>query len=257
MFVDTHLHLDSEKYENYLDVIKRAKLVGVSKLITIGTSISEIEVINKIIQEPDVYGCLGIYPTLDSSFETQELKKILEQNISKKIVGIGECGFNQPIENNDRDLKEQEKVFRMQVELAIEKNLPLVVHTRNSDNETYEVLKSYKNSNLKGVIHCFVSDYEFAKKILDLGFYLSFNGIVTYKSGIGIHETIKKMPLDKMLFETDAPYLTPEGYRKEINEPKFIPIIAQYIAEVRGIDFSNMENQVYENSVTLFDKIAS
>lgn len=257
MFIDTHLHLDSERYENYLEVIQRAKLVGVSKLITIGTSVSEIEIINKIITEPDVYGCLGIYPTLDSNYKNEELKNILEKNISNKIVGIGECGFNQPLCENDRNLIEQEEVFRMQIELAIEKNLPLVVHTRNSDKETYDVLKSYSNSNLRGVIHCFVSDYDFARKILDLGFYLSFNGIVTYKSGEDIHETLKNMPLDRMLFETDAPYLTPEGFRKEVNEPKFIPIIAKFISEIRQIQFENLENQVFKNSLTLFDKIAS
>ena len=257
MFIDTHLHLDSEKYENYLEVIKRAKITGVEKLITIGTSISEFEIIKKIIQEKDVYGCLGIYPTLDDSYSIEELRNKIIENLTDKIVGIGECGFNQPILENERNIKQQEEIFRMQIELAIEKNLPLIVHTRNSDSETYEVLKSYSNKNLRGVIHCFVSDYEYAKKILDLGFYLSFNGIVTYKSGENTHETLKKMPLDRMLFETDAPYLSPEGYRKEINEPKFIPVIANFIAEVRGIDPNLLEKQVYENSLTLFDKIAS
>jgi TatD DNase family protein len=256
MFIDTHLHLNSDKYSNYLDVIQRAKLLGVNKFITIGTSVEEIPEIKKIILEEGVYGTLGIYPTLDDKYQTHELKRILSENINEKIVGIGECGFNQPLQKNDRDLKSQEEIFRMQIELAIEKNLPLVVHDRNSDKETLEVLNSYKNTNLRGEIHCFVSDYEFAKKILDLGFYLSFNGIVTYKSGVSIHETIQKMPLDRMLFETDAPHLSPEGMRKENNEPKNIPFIAETIAKIRGIELEELSKKVYGNSLALFDKIS-
>jgi TatD DNase family protein len=256
MFIDTHLHLNSEKYENYKEVIQRAKLLGVNKFITIGTSVNEIPKIKKIILEDGVYGTLGVYPTLDEKYTTQDLKKILSENINEKIVGIGECGFNQPLKEDDRDLKSQEEIFRMQIELAIEKNLPLVVHDRNSDKETLEVLNSYKNKNLRGEIHCFVSDYEFAKKILDLGFYLSFNGIVTYKSGGSLHETIQKMPLDRMLFETDAPHLSPEGMRKENNEPKNIPIIAESIAKIRGIELEELSKKVYSNSIALFDKIS-
>ncbi len=256
MFIDTHLHLNSEKYGNYKEVIQRAKLFGVNKLITIGTSVKEIPEIKKIILEDGVYGTLGVYPTLDEKYTTEDLKKILSENIDKKIVGIGECGFNQPLQENDRDLKSQEEVFRMQIELAIEKNLPLVVHNRNSDRETLEVLNSYRNKNLRGEIHCFVSNYEFAKKILDLGFYLSFNGIVTYKSGIILHETIQKMPLDRMLFETDAPHLSPEGMRKENNEPRNIPFIAESIAKIRGIELEELSKKVYSNSLALFDKIS-
>jgi TatD DNase family protein len=256
MFIDTHLHLNNKKYDNYLEVIQRAKLFGVNKLITIGTSVEEIPEIKKIIQNENVYGTLGVYPTADEKFSTEELYKILSENINEKIVGIGECGFNQPLEESDRDLKSQEDIFRMQIELAIEKNLPLVVHDRNSDKETLEVLNSYRNRNLRGEIHCFVSDYEFAKKILDLGFYLSFNGIVTYKSGVSIHETIQKMPLDRMLFETDAPHLSPEGMRKENNEPKNIPLIAETIAKIRGIELEELSRKVYSNSLALFDKIS-
>jgi TatD DNase family protein len=256
MFIDTHLHLNSDKYSNYLEVIQRAKLLGVNKFITIGTSVEEITNLKKITQEQDVYGTIGVYPTYDNDYSISELRNFILENITEKIVGIGECGFNQPIQEKDRDVKSQEEIFRMQIEIAIENKLPLVVHDRNSDKETLDVLNSYKNTNLKGVIHCFVSDYEFAKKILDLGFYLSFNGIVTYKSGISIHETIKKMPLDRMVFETDAPHLSPEGMRKELNEPKNIPFIAETIAKIRGIELEELSKKVYSNSLALFDKIA-
>lgn len=256
MYIDTHLHLNSEKYQNPLEVIEKANLLGVDKFITIGTSLEEIPEILNLVKHPQVYGTFGVYPTYESAADFNEISSIITRNINEKIVGIGECGFNQPINQNERPLSKQEELFRIQIELALELNLPIVVHTRNSDKETLEVLESYKNRELKGVIHCFVSDYEFAKKVLDLGFYLSFNGIITYKSGVAISETIQKMPIDRIVLETDAPYLTPEGYRNSINEPKFIPVIAQKIAEIRNIPLSLLKEETYKNSLDLFDKIS-
>jgi len=256
MYIDTHLHLNSENYSTPLEVIEKANLVGVDRFITIGTTYTEFDEILNLTKHPQVYGTLGIYPTYDLNLDFSDVNSIITRNLNPKIVGIGECGFNQPFNENDRNLLKQEELFRIQVELANQLNLPIVVHTRNSDKETLEVLKSYKQTNLRGVIHCFVSDYEFAKQVLNLGFYLSFNGIITYKSGQGIYETIQKMPLDRILIETDAPYLTPEGYRNVINEPKFIPIIAEKVAEVRGISLNLLKEEVYKNSLSLFDKIS-
>jgi TatD DNase family protein len=255
MYIDTHLHLNSEKYPDPLEVIEKANLVGVNKFITIGTTYIEIPEILNLIKHPQVFGTLGIYPTYDNSLPINDLISYLTRNLENKIVGIGECGFNQPFSKGERNLIQQEELFRAQIELAISLKLPLVVHTRNSDQETLRVLESYKNTNLKGVIHCFVSDYNFAKKILDLGFYLSFNGIVTYKSGTTIYETIQKMPLSRILLETDAPYLSPEGYRDKYNEPKLIPIIAEKIAEIRKTDLNLLKEEIYKNSLRLFDKI--
>jgi TatD DNase family protein len=256
MYIDTHLHLNSEQYENSLEILERANLVGVNKFITIGTTYQEFSEILNLTKHPQVYGTLGIYPTYDLDLNFDDLNSIITRNLNSKIVGIGECGFNQPLIENDRNLLKQEELFRIQIELANELNLPIVVHTRNSDKETLEVLKSYKNTNIKGVIHCYVSDYEFAREVLDLGFYLSFNGIITYKSAQNIYETVQKMPLERVLYETDAPYLTPEGYRNSINEPKFIPIIAEKIAEIRGISLNLLNEEVYKNSLRLFDKIS-
>jgi TatD DNase family protein len=256
MFIDTHLHLNNEVYENYLEIAQKAKLVNVTKLITVGTSIEEIPDLLKISSHQNIYTTLGVYPTYDDNYSLDELRRKLTENINDKVVGIGECGFNQPILENERDILKQEEVFRMQIELAISLNLPLVVHDRNSDEETFRVLKDYKNKDLRGEIHCFVSDYEFAKKILDLGFYLSFNGIITYKSGSSIYETIQKMPLDRVLFETDAPHLSPDGYRKQPNESRHIPLIAKKFAEIRGADLEEIEEKVFENSLRLFDKIS-
>ena len=257
MYIDTHLHLNSEKYPNPLMIIESANLVGVDKFITIGTTYQEFPEILNLIKHPQVYGTLGIYPTYDLDLEINEIYSLITKNINQKIVGIGECGFNQPINENDRNILRQEELFRIQIEIAKELNLPIVVHTRNSDIETFRVLNAYRGTGLKGVVHCFVSDYEFAKKILDLGFYLSFNGIITYKSGNTIYETIEKMPSDRILYETDAPYLTPEGYRNQANEPKFIPIIAEKIAGIRKTDINELNEQVYKNSLTLFGKISS
>jgi TatD DNase family protein len=256
MYIDTHLHLNSENYQNPLEIIERANLVGVNKFITINTTVSELEEIKSLIKHPQVYGTLGIYPTYDLELNFEQIQNYILRNLESKIVGIGECGFNQPVKAGERNIFKQEELFRIQIETAIELNLPVVVHTRNSDKETIQVLESYKNKNIKGVIHCYVSDYEFAKKALNLGFYLSFNGIITYKSAETIYETIQKMPLDRILIETDAPYLPPEGYRKNLNEPKYIPIIAEKLSEIRNFSLDSLNEQIYKNSLRLFDKIS-
>lgn len=260
MYIDSHLHFNNQKYseKNYSvkDMIERAKILNVSKFITISTKSSEFEEIVNISSEfEEVYHTLGIYPTEDMGQKLGDLENLIINSINKKTVGIGECGFNQPLEEADRNLKSQRSLFEMQLDLATRRNFPIVIHNRNSDQETLETITQFKNKNLKGVIHCFVSDYQFAKKILDLGLYLSFNGIATYKSGNNLYETIQKMPLDRMILETDAPYLSPEGYRSDLNEPKFIPMIAQKIADIRGISIEEIENKTFQNTLKLFDRI--
>jgi len=256
MFIDTHLHLNSKEYFDIDKIIKEANQFNVKKFITIGTTFSEFEEITNLTKINEVYATVGIYPTYDNEFSNDFLINQIKNYLqNEKIVGIGECGFNIPFEENERNLKQQEEIFRNQIEISLEYNLPIVVHTRNADTQTYEVLKEYSQKNLKGVIHCFVSEYSFAKKILDLGFYVSFNGIITYKSGENILETISKIPVDRILLETDAPHLTPQNYRKETNYPKYIPIIAQKIADAKKVSIQEIEEITTNNSLSLFDKI--
>lgn len=260
MYIDSHLHFNNEKYQEaglkIKEMLERANILGVTKFITIATKTSEFDEITKISEEfSEIYHTLGIYPTEDFGMKLNDLENLIINSINKKTVAIGECGYNQPLEENDRNLKSQKSLFEMQLDLATRRNLPIVVHNRNSDIETLESLNEFKNKNLKGVIHCFVSDFSFAKKVLDLGMYLSFNGIATYKSASNLHETIKNMPLDRMILETDAPYLSPDKFRNELNEPKFIPIIAEKIAEIRGVDVKVIEEATYQNTLKLFDKI--
>lgn len=260
MFIDSHLHLNNEKYKEHKidikNIIESAKVLNVTKFISITTKSDEFEEVVKISNDfEEVYHTLGIYPTEDMGKKLGDLENLIINSINKKTVGIGECGFNQPLEEADRNLKSQRSLFEMQLDLASRRNFPVVIHNRNSDHETLETISQFKNKNIKGVVHCFVSDYQFAKKILDLGFYLSFNGIATYKSGQNIYETIKKMPLDRMILETDAPYLSPEGFRNELNEPKFIPLIAQKVSEIRGVSIDEIELKTYQNTLNLFDRI--
>lgn len=260
MFIDSHLHFNNQRYkENYFEIsemIAKAKILNVSKFITIATHSEEFNEIVEISNKyEEVFHTLGIYPTEDMGKKLGDLENLIINSINKKTVAIGECGFNQPVEEADRNIKSQRSLFEMQLDLATRRNFPIVIHNRNSDQETLETISQFKSKNLKGVVHCFVSDYQFAKKILDLGFYLSFNGIATYKSGQNIYETIRKMPLDRMILETDAPYLSPEGYRGDLNEPKFIPLIAQKIAEIRGVDVEEIETKTYQNTLNLFDRI--
>ncbi len=206
----------------------------------------------------------------------KELEKGLRGQIkkSKKVIAIGETGIDSPspkateeqsISNwqNSRSLSQQLELFEMQAKLAVEFNLPLIIHNRNGNEQVLAMVEKYFNqgspssrqggtSAYQGVCHCFVQDWDYAQKMLDFGFYLSFGGIITYQSGERILETVKKAPLDRILIETDSPWLAPEPLRSSINEPKNIVLVAQKIAEVRGMSYDEVCKITYENGKRLF-----
>ncbi len=234
MLIDTHCHLPHKKYEKSVEtIIKDAYNEGVTKLITIGTDLKNNEkVIETAENFENVFCAIGIYPNEDVETPTETLIEKLNEQIdsSSKVVGIGECGYDITEWEHQRPLNKQRELFERQIELAIEKNLPLVLHNRNGDQHVLESLKKFSNQGLTGVAHCFTQDWEFAKKLLDLDFYISFSGILTYKSGSVIYETAKKTPLDRVLVETDAPYLSPQDVRNQINEPKYVKMTAKTLA---------------------------
>lgn len=253
MLIDSHFHLTDEKYVSKEDVIERAKIAGVAKLITIGTNLKDNNEILTLIEKfPNLYGVLGVYPHEEKELKPNEIYEKLETLVlkSKKVVGIGECGID-IVEGHDTTSSDRQKsIFEMQINLAKKHNLPLVIHNRNGDSLILEMLKVVEN--LKGVIHCFTSDWTTAQKFLDLGLFISFSGIATYPSGKTIHETIEKIPLNRFLLETDAPWLSPQGYRDKMNEPAYITVTAQKVAEVKGIKLEQVEEYSYNNTCDLF-----
>lgn len=255
MLIDSHLHLTDEAFKNKEEnTVLEAKNVGVEKFVTIGTSISDNNAVIKLVKLlPDVYGTVGVYPHENLDMSPIEIeKKLREQVDNQKIVGIGECGIDKADFEKTRSIKEQRKIFRLQVELALEKNLPLVVHNREGDEEILYILNEYKEQPLRGIVHCFVSSWETAKKFLNLNFMISFSGIITYPSGKKILETVKNVPNDRFIVETDAPYLAPQGHRGEVNAPKYVRITAQKVAETKAISMLDVEKYSYNNTSSIF-----
>ncbi|MBI2414711.1 TatD family hydrolase [candidate division WWE3 bacterium] len=269
MLIDSHFHLTSDEYPLKNTVIENAKEVGVTKLITIGTYLKDdAQVIELIEKYPNLYGVVGIYPHEELELQVHEMEKSLKNLLlmSKKIVGIGECGIDVPkssetplqIKHETRSLEKQIEIFEMQIKLAIENNLPVVIHNRNGDDVVLSILEKYQkiaednNKKLKGVIHCFTSTWEIAQKFIEIGFYISFSGIITYPSGKAIHETVAKIPLDKFIVETDAPWLTPQGFRGKINEPKYVRMTAQKVSEIKGLSEEEICKVTYKNTCDLF-----
>ena len=249
MFIDTHCHLSKDDYEDIDKVINNAKNEKVEYLIISGCdkkSIKEsIEISNKY---PNVYLALGYHPSetkITKNEDLIELENIIKNN--NKVVAVGEIGLDY---HWDKDNKEEQiMLFKKQIDIAKRLNLPIVIHSRDAFQDTYDILKE---ANYKGVIHCFSGNLENAKKYLSLGFYLGIGGVITFKN-TNLKETIKEIPLDRILLETDSPYLAPTPYRGEQNEPKYIPIIAEEIAKNKEIKIEELEQKTTNNAKKLFN----
>ncbi len=294
MFIDTHAHINFREYEGEIDdVLKRSFEAGVKKIVNIGsnyeTSVKAVQMIKNVqnVKMKAVIGCHPIHLTQDitesAKFDGKEYKFKTKKEIFDKekyqelidqsrdaIVGIGETGLDYFHVGKVKDEKEiQKKVFQAHIELAIENNLPLVLHCRGSEEDPYgaydEMIgiienaklkmqndKSKFKDNLRGVIHCFLGNAKQVRKFIELGFYIGVNGIVTFKKSVELQEVIKKITLDKIVLETDCPFLAPDPYRGKRNEPMYIPVIAKKIAEIKNISVEIVEKQTTKNAEKLF-----
>ena len=253
MIIDSHCHLDyPDLYSQLDDVIKRAEYNQVQRLLTICTTLESFEKIKLIIQKyENIYGTFGIHPHETRRFINVDLKFIT--NLKKryrKIIGIGETGLD--FYYNYSDKKIQRKSFIEQISAALELNIPIIVHSRNAEIDTFDILKSYmKNSKLKTIIHCFTGSKDFAKKIINIGCYISVSGIITFKGSNELAETISSIPIDKLLVETDSPYLTPIPNRGKSNEPSFITHTIEKLSIIRNIE----KKVIIENTTNNFRKL--
>lgn len=256
VLIDSHCHLPHKKYKKSLtDVISDAHAAGVDKLINIGTSLkNNLEVIKVTAEYENVYCAIAIYPHEDMDKSISLLRDALDKQLclSAKIVAVGECGLDIDSRENGRYLEDQIALFEMQLELAAKHKLPVVIHNRNGDEYILNILDKFVAQNITGVIHCFSSSWDIAQKYLDRGFYLSFSGMLTYKARVELQEVAKKVPSDRFLVETDSPYLPPEGFRGQLNEPKNVVEVAKKIAELRGVEFDKIADLSYSNTCRLF-----
>ena len=256
--IDTHAHLDFPELYNRLDeVLKNALENGVKRIVTISTNLNKIDKIIEISKNyKEVYHTVGVHPNevlKDKNNSNYEM--ILNLSKNEKCVGIGECGLDYHYGNDSK--AEQKASFRTQINVSRATNLPLIIHARDADKDMINILENeYKNGPFKAILHCFSSGKDLALCGINLGFYISFSGIVTFKSAKLIQEIATLIPDDKILVETDAPYLSPTPLRGSVNEPKNCSITAKYLADIRKCEFSTFIDQLYMNSFKIFDKIS-
>ena len=251
MFIDSHAHIYYETFTDDIhDVISRADNIGVKKIICVGVDLkSSEECINLTGKFPNIYATVGFHPHESKLADNNYLNILESMAEDPKVVAIGEIGLD--FHYNHSNSKTQKKVFIEQLELAQSINLPTVVHSRNADIETVESISTIKNS--QGVVHCFASNLIQAKKIIKLNYYISFTGLITFVEELT--NVVKNISLDKILIETDSPYLAPTPYRGKRNEPSYVLEIAKKIAEIKDIDIFDVENATMYNTLKLFNKI--
>jgi len=251
--IDSHCHLDHEPLlENLIDVINRSKEIGITKLLTICTTLDSFERIKIIVSKDEmIYGTFGIHPheTKNNQIDKQTIIKAVEEN--NKIIGIGETGLD--FFYNHSNKERQISSFEAHIEASIELSRPLIIHSRNAEKETFDILNSYKNSNLKILMHCFTGSLDFSKKLLLLNAFFSASGIITFKNNIELQNTFKTIPLKKLLIETDSPFLAPIPMRGKKNEPSFIKFTLDKLSTLKEISVQEMSNITTDNFNKLFN----
>lgn len=260
--IDTHVHLTNEAFqEDLAEVLQRAKTAGIEKMLLIAYDLpSSYEVVALAKQHKELFCAVGIHPS-DASSWTDEVQAALENLLQKKeenkIVAVGEIGLDYYWENIPRE--PQREVFLKQIEMAFRHDLPFVVHDREAHADCLSVLLEAKEKGflrkVPGVMHCYSSSAEFAKHFLALGMYIGFDGPLTYKKAVQPVEACASIPLDRLLVETDCPYLAPQSKRGKRNEPAYVVEVAQKMADIHGLSYEEMEKNLTENAHRLFSRL--
>lgn len=250
--IDSHCHLYYEPYKlNLKKSIDECKKNNVNILLSIGvdyqTSLENIKIAKNF---NEVYCTIGLHPNYvkEKSSEVDKIFNLIDT--SNKIIGIGECGID--LFRSKDNLKEQIKYFELQIEFAIKKKLPVIIHSRDSHDEIIKVLNNYKNFNFKFIMHCFYGSLDYANKYIDLGGYISFSGILTFKNASELQNVCKNISIDKILVETDSPYLAPHPFRGKINHPKHTLLVAKKISEIKCIEIEKISKITSDNFCNLF-----
>ncbi len=250
--IDSHCHLDHDPlFNNINEVLNRSKSAGLKKLLTICTSNESFENIKKILNLDEIiYGTYGIHP--HETENNKVTKKLIIENIKKnpKIIGIGETGLD--FYYNHSHKGEQIKSFKEHIEASIEVDIPIIVHSRSAEHQTFEILNEYKNQKPKILMHCFTGSYEFFKKMEKLNSYFSASGIITFNNSADLQKTFSKIPNNKLLVETDSPFLAPAPMRGKKNEPSYIKYTIKRLAELKKLDETEMINITSKNFENLF-----
>ncbi|MCJ1996311.1 TatD family hydrolase [Lactococcus piscium] len=253
MIFDTHTHLNADNFTGReAQEIEKAREFGVTKLNIVGFDTPTIEKSLALAAEFDnLYATIGWHPTEAGSY-TPEIEKMLVSHLADpKVIALGEIGLDYHWMSDEKAV--QESVFRRQIQLSKTHNLPFMVHTRDALADTYEIIKSEGVGPRGGIMHSFSGSYQDAMKFIDLGMLISFSGVVTFKKSLELQEAAKLLPLDKLLVETDAPYLAPMPFRGRENTPAYTKFVVEKIAELREISSDEVANATYQNALKVFD----
>lgn len=256
MLIDSHCHIDGEAFDAERDeVVQRAREAGVVAMLNVGTGDPNSDDFRKAIavaEEYDgVYAAVGVHPHDAKLYDDAAEEHLIDLAKSKKVVAWGEIGLDYYYDHSRREV--QKEVFRRQIRTARERGLPLIIHSRDADEDTVEILTDECSwEGFRGVMHCFGGTVEMAKALLPLGFYISFAGNVTFKKAEGLRDAAKVVPLDRLLVETDCPYLTPVPFRGKRNEPAYVVHTAKFLAEFFGVEFEALAAQTTRNFIELF-----
>ena len=250
--IDSHCHLDHEPLLSNIDsIIERSKSAGITKILTICTTLNSFNKIKKLVlKDKIIYGTYGIHPHETKNDIVNSDLIINEISNNDKIIGVGETGLDFYYNNSDKET--QIKSFETHIKASIELNIPLIIHSRSAENETFDILNKYKNDDLKILMHCFTGSQKFAEKLLDLNAYFSASGIITFKNSQDLQKTFQLIPLDKLLIETDSPFLAPEPNRGKKNEPSFVKFTGKKLADLKNISFEDLVNSTTNNFNKLF-----
>jgi len=256
MFIDSHCHLDFPEFQNRLpEVLANMEAAKVSHALCVSVDIPDFPNVLKLAQEnANLYASVGVHPDYEDTPEPSEEFLVDTASANPKIVAIGETGLDY-YRMGDRSYESmgwQRDRFRTHIRAALKAKKPLIIHTRSASADTIQIMKEEGADAIGGVMHCFTESYEVAKEAMDLGFYVSFSGIVTFKSAKDLQETCKKIPLDRILIETDSPYLAPIPYRGKTNEPAWVSKVGEFIADLKGVPVNILADHTSKNFYQCF-----
>ena len=258
MFFDSHCHLSDDRFHSDLDsVLMRAEVADVSGILSISVDLDDASTIARFADGKRVWMSAGVHPASALAWNDESSARLRELAQNPNCRAIGECGLDFVYDDSHPQFPgatraRQAEVFEAQLEIAAQLQLPVVIHNREATEEILLILEAWKDKLNGGTFHCFTSDWDTAKRVLDLDFHLGFTGIVTFKNAPLTHEVARKCPLERMLIETDAPYLSPVPHRGKTNEPSFVPFVAAKIGELRGLSREEIGRITTDNARQLF-----
>ena len=250
MFIDVHAHLNDEKFENVESIVENALSEKVNKIITAGFDIASsrknLEIASRF---PNVFATIGIHPEMVDELEKDYLEVLKDMSKNKKVVAIGEIGLDYHFKDDNKEL--QKEIFVKQIELANFLDLPVVVHSRDAMGDTLELLKKHPPQK-ESLLHCYSGSIESAKEFIKLGFSFSFGGVVTFNNAKNVVKVVEELPIEKIMLETDCPYMAPVPFRGKRNEPMYIPYIARKITEIKNIEVEKIAETTTKNAEKMF-----